>query len=180
MKQKELEYTIQDKYRRLFYAIYFPIDGDKRLQKALNTLTDREKDIIEARFGLITGIPKRLEDVGRERGVTRERIRQIEAKALRKLRHGSRKKIVFIDSDKGYIQNVLPGQSITERDWTIDQLHYYLPTRTIHALKNNGIQTIPQLVNCSYKDLVKMRNIGEISATRIQQKLITLGYPKIN
>lgn len=180
MKQEELQYAIKDKYRRLFYAIYFPLDGDKRLQKALNTLTDREKDIIEARFGLITGVPQRLEDVGRERGVTRERIRQIEAKAIRKLRHISRKKIVFIDSDNGYVQRIQPGKSITRRDWHIDQLLYYLPTRTIHALQNNGIETIPQLLICSYKDLVNMRNIGKISATRIQQKLIDLGYPKIN
>ncbi len=55
-------------------------------------LTDREEKVLRMRFGLINGRPRTLEEVGREFGVTRERIRQIEAKALRKLRHPSRSK----------------------------------------------------------------------------------------
>ena len=60
------------------------------LEEVLNTLTDREKRVLQMRFGLTDGLTKTLEEVGREFGVTRERIRQIEAKALRKLRHPSR------------------------------------------------------------------------------------------
>ncbi len=56
----------------------------------LNTLTAKEKNILEQRFGLDDGIVKTLEQVGKEYNVTRERIRQIEVKALRKLRHPSR------------------------------------------------------------------------------------------
>ncbi len=56
----------------------------------LDTLSDREKRVLELRFGLIDGRTRTLEEVGKEFGVTRERIRQIEAKALRKLRHPSR------------------------------------------------------------------------------------------
>ena len=56
----------------------------------LNTLTPREKKVIVLRFGLVDGHPRTLEEVGKEFNVTRERIRQIEAKALRKLRHPSR------------------------------------------------------------------------------------------
>jgi len=56
---------------------------------ALDKLTDRERKIIVLRFGLEDGRFRTLEEVGREFGITRERIRQIEAKALRKLRHPS-------------------------------------------------------------------------------------------
>jgi RNA polymerase primary sigma factor len=59
-------------------------------EQVLNELTPREERVIKMRFGLEDGTERTLEEVGREFGVTRERIRQIEAKALRKLRHPSR------------------------------------------------------------------------------------------
>jgi len=62
------------------------------LDQVLETLTDREEKVLRMRFGLLDGRSRTLEEVGREFGVTRERIRQIEAKALRKLRHPSRSK----------------------------------------------------------------------------------------
>ena len=58
----------------------------------LHTLSDREAKVLKMRFGLDGYRPMTLEEVGREFGVTRERIRQIEAKALRKLKHPSRRK----------------------------------------------------------------------------------------
>ena len=58
----------------------------------LNTLTPREEKVLRLRFGLEDGRSRTLEEVGKEFNVTRERIRQIEAKALRKLRHPSRSK----------------------------------------------------------------------------------------
>jgi RNA polymerase primary sigma factor len=58
----------------------------------LKTLTTREEKVLAMRFGLEDGHPHTLEEVGKEFNVTRERIRQIEAKALRKLRHPSRSK----------------------------------------------------------------------------------------
>ena len=58
----------------------------------LGTLTPREEKVLKLRFGLDDGRARTLEEVGREFNVTRERIRQIEAKALRKLRHPSRSK----------------------------------------------------------------------------------------
>jgi RNA polymerase primary sigma factor len=64
----------------------------EHMEEVLSTLSDREKKVLIMRFGLENGKPKTLEEVGREFGVTRERIRQIEAKALRKLRHPSRSK----------------------------------------------------------------------------------------
>ena len=64
----------------------------EQLEGVLETLTPRERKVLKLRFGLDDGRPRTLEEVGREFGVTRERIRQIEAKALRKLRHPSRSK----------------------------------------------------------------------------------------
>ena len=58
----------------------------------LKTLTPREEKVLKLRFGIEDGRTRTLEEVGREFNVTRERIRQIEAKALRKLRHPSRSK----------------------------------------------------------------------------------------
>nr|WP_269059932.1 RNA polymerase sigma factor RpoD [Iocasia fonsfrigidae] len=62
----------------------------EQLNDVLDTLSDREKRILELRFGIADARDRTLEEVGREFGVTRERIRQIEAKALRKLRHPTR------------------------------------------------------------------------------------------
>ncbi|MBR6005342.1 MAG: RNA polymerase sigma factor RpoD [Clostridia bacterium] len=64
----------------------------EQLNEVLDTLTAREKKVLEMRFGLLDGRSRTLEEVGKEFDVTRERIRQIEAKALRKLRHPSRSK----------------------------------------------------------------------------------------
>jgi RNA polymerase primary sigma factor len=73
-----------------------PIDAasfillQEQLESVLHTLSEREKKVIQLRFGLMDGHPRTLEEVGREFGVTRERIRQIESKTLSKLRHPSR------------------------------------------------------------------------------------------
>ena len=64
----------------------------EQLEEVLDTLTEREQKVLKLRFGLEDGHPRTLEEVGKEFDVTRERIRQIEAKALRKLRHPSRSK----------------------------------------------------------------------------------------
>ena len=64
----------------------------EQLMEVLDTLTEREQKVLKLRFGLNDGRPRTLEEVGKEFNVTRERIRQIEAKALRKLRHPSRSK----------------------------------------------------------------------------------------
>jgi RNA polymerase primary sigma factor len=79
-------------------AVVAPIDAasyqllKEQVSQVLNTLSPREKRVLELRFGLMDGHSRTLEEVGKEFGVTRERIRQIEAKALRKLRHPTRSK----------------------------------------------------------------------------------------
>ena len=72
----------------------------EQLFTVLHTLTTREEQVIKLRYGLEDGRPRTLEEVGRKFKITRERIRQIEAKALRKLRHPSRSK-----SLKDYLNN---------------------------------------------------------------------------
>ena len=71
----------------------------EQLGEVLSTLTEREEKVLRLRFGLEDGRSRTLEEVGKEFNVTRERIRQIEAKALRKLRHPSRSRKVkdFLD-----------------------------------------------------------------------------------
>jgi len=71
------------------------------VEEALGELTEREQEIVRRRFGLDDGLPRTLEDVGREFGVTRERVRQIEAKTLAKLRHPHRSQRLkeFLDEE---------------------------------------------------------------------------------
>ncbi|HAH86536.1 MAG TPA: hypothetical protein DCL60_04095, partial [Armatimonadetes bacterium] len=64
----------------------------ERIVEVLSELSPRERDVLRMRFGLDDGYPRTLEEVGRHFQVTRERIRQIEAKAIKKLRHAKRKK----------------------------------------------------------------------------------------
>jgi RNA polymerase primary sigma factor len=71
----------------------------EKIKDVLDTLTEREREVIEQRFGLRDGSPRTLEEVGKQFNVTRERIRQIEAKALRKLRHPTR-----INKIKGFLE----------------------------------------------------------------------------
>ena len=85
-----LEDFIEDKELSAHLKITSYILLKKQLEYVLSTLNYREKRVLELRFGIATGHPHTLEEVGKEFGVTRERIRQIEAKALRKLRHPSR------------------------------------------------------------------------------------------
>jgi RNA polymerase primary sigma factor len=66
----------------------------EQVEDVLHTLSDRERDVLNMRYGLDDGRTRTLEEVGRQFGVTRERIRQIEAKALRKLRHPSRARML--------------------------------------------------------------------------------------
>jgi RNA polymerase primary sigma factor len=72
----------------------------ERLKDVLTTLSTREQDVLNMRFGLTDGYGHTLEEVGRKFNVTRERIRQIEAKALRKMRHPTRLKKL-----KGFLES---------------------------------------------------------------------------
>ena len=73
-----------------------------KLGDVLGSLTERERKILELRFGLVDGYARTLEEIGKQFKVTRERIRQIEAKGLRKLRHPTRIRHLqgFLDSEE--------------------------------------------------------------------------------
>ena len=87
----ETEYSFFDR-NRTCYPKGFDALLREQLEEVLDTLAPREKKVLELRFGIVDGRTRTLEEVGKEFNVTRERIRQIEAKALRKLRHPSRSK----------------------------------------------------------------------------------------
>jgi RNA polymerase primary sigma factor len=74
----------------------------EKIRDVLDTLTERERAVLEQRFGLVDGYSRTLEEVGRQFRVTRERIRQIEAKALRKMRHPTRIRHLhgFLEADE--------------------------------------------------------------------------------
>ena len=73
-----------------------------QLDEVLGTLTEREQKVLRLRFGMDDGRARTLEEVGKEFNVTRERIRQIEAKAIRKLKHPSRSRKLkdYLDSNE--------------------------------------------------------------------------------
>ena len=90
VKKNIHQLTMQEARQQIEYVnpkIEIP---ELKLNRALNSLTEREQKVIKARFGLSGDVPKTLEETGKMFCVTRERIRQIEAKAIRKLRHPSR------------------------------------------------------------------------------------------
>ena len=89
----------------------------EQLMEVLSTLTEREQKVLRLRFGLDDGRPRTLEEVGRQFNVTRERIRQIEAKALRKLRHPSRSKVLkdYLDEENIYEIIRTPGDGALVR-----------------------------------------------------------------
>lgn len=80
-------------------------DNKKRIEKVLENLTEREQGIIKLRFGLMGGKPQTLEEIGIKYGVTRERIRQIESKALRKLRNPKVSKKLLENPEEAYKYN---------------------------------------------------------------------------
>ena len=69
-------------------------ENKERIADALSTLPPREARIINLRYGFVDNIPKTLDEIGREFGITRERVRQLEIRAIRHLRHPSRMKIL--------------------------------------------------------------------------------------
>ena len=154
--------------------------------EVLNTLTDRERTLLTYRFGLQDGECLSLEGVAKKFGVTRERIRQIEGKALRKLRHPTRKIMMLGASwqiaaqeakeigEKLLLHNV--GKLHTDpklklpRDYRkIDELD--LPTRIINTFLNNGYQYVWQLKEAENKDLFKLKNIGYVSINILREKI---------
>lgn len=99
-EDSSLEDFIEDRYATPPSNSVVDILRKREVNKILSTLSEREAKILKLRFGIDTGYPRTLEEVGKIFRVTRERVRQIEAKAIRKLRHPSRSKMI-----KDYLNN---------------------------------------------------------------------------
>jgi len=91
-EESHLEDFIEDRDNLSPVNVALDVLRQKEIERVLSTLTEREARIIKLRFGIGVGYPRTLEEVGQIFNVTRERVRQIEAKAIRKLRHPSRSK----------------------------------------------------------------------------------------
>lgn len=148
------------------------------MDEALNTLTPREKEIIELRFGIRDGIPQTLQQVGRKFGLTRERIRQLEDKILRKLRHPARRKVLMGMSWQIAVQEFkVEGTEVIEKKRKEDIYNLKndngnlqliasmenIPLRVINTLNKANYNYVHELVNATDKKLLKIRGIGNRS-----------------
>lgn len=95
-------------------------DLKERVREILKTLTPREEKVLKMRFGIDVASEHTLEEVGKDFSVTRERIRQIEVKALRKLRHPSRSKKLRSFFDKEFDDSIVPEDDIDTDDESLD------------------------------------------------------------
>ena len=156
-----IDFTQAVQYARLRRAVLGeikPFDGTLQefvaiVDDAFSTLTERENTVLKLRFGFVDGTPKLLEEVGKEFCVTRERIRQIEAKALRKLRHPSRHIV------PAPARPVVSTVSTINKDATsIDEIGFTV--RTYNCLVRSGCTTVEDFLKLSEEDLIRTRNLG--------------------
>ena len=156
---------------------------EKGLEEAINTLTDREAKVIKMRFGLSRQKPMTLGEVGERFGVTRERVRQVEGKALRKLRHPSRSRVLL---DESWQMAVVESRSIGRKllienskkmRTSEDKRHIKeldLATKVHNALYRAGYLFIEELKEAKDGDFLIIRNIGNKSVQHIRQSLFRL------
>ena len=180
---------------QLLRAILGKNDGygktwEELLLATLDTLNERESKVLKLRFGLDNGLPMTLEEVGKFFGVTRERIRQMEGKAIRKLRHPSRKRVLLGESWQMAIQDaqetgvklLTERNDIKKKEIQLDK-HFIiepvesmgLPTRVANALIKGGYLDTYQLVAVKDEDLLKCRGIGN-KGLKMVRSLMTERY----
>ena len=204
----------------------FMMFSSEGMKEALETLTPREKEVMQFRFGLIDGKTKTFYDLEKHYSITRERVRQIEAKALRKLRYPSEarliKTITIDDLKKSeYITNqertaltnlendmfisnlIFKHDSIDDIDFDKDRFdvirdiqekiktriekekeekvqniskndiaieEFDLSVRSFNCLKRAGIETLADLENLTYEELMKIKNVNQKSLEEIVSK----------
>ena len=149
------------------------------VQKLLTALTDREREIIELRFGLRDGQQRTLEEVGQVYNVTRERIRQIEAKALKRLRQPSRavKLKDYYDFDGGYKENDAVEQEKETIFDTFKQLtrNRFLVIQAIDELSEIDKEIFKKYYNDNYEVIEKVNNdIKKSIISKIRTNLLRI------
>lgn len=196
--------NLSDEESKFLEECIYEKDLKERLDAVLKTLTEREERVIRMRFGLDDGRAKTVEEVGRMFNVTRERIRQIEAKALRKLRHPSRSKNINDDLDDeavfyGIKGRIDTGISNTQSGFVNDIIRRFnlrgfhiieeapLKAGTIRVLRKKGYQVLEQLSDLAFEELgflnvtMKIDLILELDRNMMRLKDCSREeYPKIN
>ena len=157
----------------------------RRFAYVVMTLTEREQRILTLRYGLDGRTPYTFREIGKELGITRERIRQIEEKGIRKLRHPFRKEYLSVDAEIPDVLELLTGQDLTSvmpdkeefEIWyakrraffalerveslsDITPIYELVSLRTLYSLKRAGINTVGDLCNRTYDDLISVRSLG--------------------
>lgn len=163
-----------------------PVVSDEdfeRVMAALDLLTEKEKTVLVLRFGLDYGTPRTLEEVGKMLGVTRERIRQLEAKALRKMRTPSR--LCKLPALFGFVPPAEPESEVDKKVIDInadtDIINLGLSVRAYNCLKRFAhINTIGDILNYPKEDWPKVKNLGHKSTLEIQERMRTVGYPEFS
>lgn len=166
-----------------------PAVSDEEFEKLMNVLdmlTEKERTVLILRFGLDGGIPKTLEQVGSMFYVTRERIRQYEAKALRKIRKRSR--LCRLPALFGFIPPAEPepkkyfstnGTEHIGIDADIYDLG--LSVRAYNCLKRfSTINTIEDILNYPKEDWPKIKNLGSKAVLEIQDRMRAAGYSEFS
>ena len=156
-----------------------PVVDDEDFEKVmtvLSSLPEREKVVLVLRFGLDNGTPKSLEEVGRIQNVTRERIRQLEAKALRKMRTPGC--LCKLPALFGFVPPAEPGSEVENIDADTDILNLGLSVRAYNCLKRFAcINTVGDILNYPKGDWSKIKNLGRRATLEIQEKMRAVGYP---
>lgn len=153
----------------------------EKVMMALDSLTEREKTVLVLRFGLDCGVKRSLEEVGKIIGVTSERIRQIEAKALRKMRTPSR--LCKMPALFGFVPPELKSKvntEVTDIDFDTDILDLDLSARAYNCLKRFAINTVGDILNYPKEDWSKVKNLGRKATLEIQDKMRKVGYPNFS
>ena len=165
--------------------ITFTADIKEKMAEILDTLTPREEEVIRHRFGMVDGRQWSLDEIGKKYNVTQERIRQIEAKAIRKLRHPSRaRKLETYAEEKVTPINTInnPQEDASEssrNDTQSDVIEHENPTIPIVEEREGNVKTVDETQNktVSTKELVDeiltifgdIRDSYQSIETRIQQ-----------
>ena len=152
-------------------------DIEKRVAEVLSTLTDVEKHVVAERYGLYSSSPRTFKEMGREFNVTSVRIRQIEAKALRKLSHPTRCQLFFMSDedikrrDEEKAKRIEAEKKANED--SIDNLD--LSVRAYNCLVRGGTRTVSALLLKTKGELFRIRNFGGASYQEVERKLAELG-----